>query len=306
MHSLLLALGRMLIWTPGTFFCFPWKPVVSYACGASYQRAFSHFRRDHADPTNLLIHLLCLVIQICGNFGLLAVLDSKTGFATGWLAWLTACLWIATFCVVPAPATVRVITCMATLGGFATRHALATHWRLLVPFMVAMQGPCAWYAAKAPYQLRGGVPLAFASAVGALSAGAYALALPPPGVLSAHAAQCNAAFLLLCAALSQVRVQNEPLCETVCGALGWAVAVATDDPTMLLLTASYVGGSLQGVAHEYTGEKATLGQLSSLTDEMAHTTYFPALLVHACCEYDCDYGPLAWRRRRAAKAEKAK
>ncbi len=277
-----MALGRMLMWTPGTFFCFPWKPVISHASGADYRHGLAHFQRDHRHPVNLGIHVLCLAIQLGGNFGLLAVLDAKLGLGGDYMAWTTVVLWVGTFCTVPAPLTVRLLTCLVTLLGFALRQTLATHWEPLVPFMVVAQGPCAWYAAVAHYGLRGGSALAFASVCGMLVAACYLVSIPSSGSLSGHATECNLAFLGLCAVLSQIRINNEPLCETICGAVGWAVAVATHDPCMLLLTASYVGSSLQGVAHECTGEKATLSQLSSITDEMAHTTYFPALLVHAC------------------------
>jgi hypothetical protein len=280
--SLLVTLGSILMWTAGTFYCFPWKPLVAWASGADYLTGYKHFRRGHQHPINLGVHVVCLVLQVGGNFGLLAVLDAKLGFSGEWLAWSTIALWLATFCAVPAPSAVRVLTCLATLGGFALRHTIVEHWALLVPLAVAMQGPCAWYAAMAHYELRGGAALAFASACGGLVAAVYAAGLPPPGVLRAHAMECNLAFLLLCAALSQIRVANEPLVETVCGSLGWAVTVATGDPCMVLLTFSFVGSSLQGVAHEYTAEKATLGQLTNLTDEMAHVTFFPALLVNAC------------------------
>jgi hypothetical protein len=46
--------------------------------------------------------------------------------------------------------------------------------------------------------------------------------------------------------------------------------------------ARYVASTLQGVSHEATGEKATLGQLTKVSDEVGHTTYFPVLLLHAC------------------------
>jgi hypothetical protein len=54
-------------------------------------------------------------------------------------------------------------------------------------------------------------------------------------------------FVSICAGLAVVRRRNEPLCETVCGTFGWAVSMATGDPTAVLLTSSYVGSTLQGV-----------------------------------------------------------
>ena len=37
----------------------------------------------------------------------------------------------------------------------------------------------------------------------------------------------------------------------------------------------------QGVAHHYAGEEGTLPQLAKLSDEFAHTTFFPNLLLHS-------------------------
>ena len=63
--------------------------------------------------------------------------------------------------------------------------------------------------------------------------------------------------------------------ETVGALLGWISSLLTADPLMLLMCSSFVGSFLQGVAHEITGEKATLPQLEDFADEIGHTTFFP-------------------------------
>ena len=111
--------------------------------------------------------------------------------------------------------------------------------------------------------------------------------------LGANASLCTLLFVAVCAVLAVVRRFNEPVCETVCGTFGWAVSMATGDATAVLLASSYVGSTLQGVAHELTGEKPTLGgyletvsgaEQNQVADEVGHTTFFPALLLQACCQ----------------------
>ena len=113
------------------------------------------------------------------------------------------------------------------------------------------------------------------------------------GPLGPKGPLCTLLFMAVCAVLAVVRRFNEPLCETVCGTFGWAVSMATGDETAVLLTSSYVGSTLQGVAHELTGEKPTLGgyletvsgaEQNQVADEVGHTTFFPALLLQACCQ----------------------
>ncbi len=43
----------------------------------------------------------------------------------------------------------------------------------------------------------------------------------------------------------------------------------------------YTASLCQGIAHNFTGELATLPQLSVIADDLAHTTYFPNLLLQS-------------------------
>jgi hypothetical protein len=76
-------------------------------------------------------------------------------------------------------------------------------------------------------------------------------------------------FVSVCAVLAVVRRRSEPLCEAVCGSFGWAVSMATGDPTAVLLTSSYIGSTLQGVRSLH---KNTLFRASDV-----HT------VPHRCC-----------------------
>ena len=67
---------RALAYAPGLFFCYPWRPLLNYLIGDSYDVAYQHFGRDHKTPVNLWLHLCCLWMQISGNFGILHEIDS--------------------------------------------------------------------------------------------------------------------------------------------------------------------------------------------------------------------------------------
>jgi hypothetical protein len=58
------------------FFCYPHKLFFHYLFGASYDVAYSHFKRDHRTATNLCLHLVCLGLQISSNFAFAAALDT--------------------------------------------------------------------------------------------------------------------------------------------------------------------------------------------------------------------------------------
>ena len=60
----------------------------------------------------------------------------------------------------------------------------------------------------------------------------------------------------------------------------WLPALLTRQRWMAYHSMAFLASILQGVAHKYTGERATLPQLSLSTDELAHTTFFPTLLLH--------------------------
>ena len=47
-------LSSALLYAPGAFFFYPWKPLMNALVGDSYGVAYAHFRRDHSDPLNLV------------------------------------------------------------------------------------------------------------------------------------------------------------------------------------------------------------------------------------------------------------
>ena len=75
--SLSTSIISSLVYAPGAFFFFPWKPAVQAYIGDTYEVGYKFFRRDHSEPTNVCLHLVALAWQLLGNFGVLNTLDAK-------------------------------------------------------------------------------------------------------------------------------------------------------------------------------------------------------------------------------------
>ena len=67
-------------------------------------------------------------------------------------------------------------------------------------------------------------------------------------------------------------LNNLPLVSQFGSAL-WVPALLLDQPWVYFLSLSFVGAGLQGVAHEVTGQKGTLNQLTDAGYELAHTSF---------------------------------
>ena len=150
MNKLLSQVLHVIIYTCGTFYALPAKNLLVLASSASFRRSYHHFRRDHSDPLNLAIHLGCLVAQLLGNFGLLALLDALCG-TQQLISLSTAAVWITTIVVGAGkdmPWSVGVLTVACIAGGYAVREAVLQQWRVLALVHVLCEGPNAWYISR--------------------------------------------------------------------------------------------------------------------------------------------------------------
>ncbi len=70
------------------------------------------------------------------------------------------------------------------------------------------------------------------------------------------------------------------------GYLAWIIALLTGQPWLYFYGSAFAASLLQGCAHEWTGEAANLPELALRTDETkgtdqhAHTSFFPLLILH--------------------------
>jgi hypothetical protein len=97
--SLQMRAIQAILYAFGPFYAYPYKPLLNHSFGDSYEIGYKHFRRDHNTVLNQLAHLICLVLQVAGNFLFLHYLDAK--IPSGWTGALplisisTAIVWIS-------------------------------------------------------------------------------------------------------------------------------------------------------------------------------------------------------------------
>ena len=72
---MLTTLSSCALHAPGSFFFYPWKPLLQFALGDSYEDAYQSFRRDHSQGANIALHLVALAWTMLANYGLLYLVD---------------------------------------------------------------------------------------------------------------------------------------------------------------------------------------------------------------------------------------
>ena len=90
---------------------------------------------------------------------------------------------------------------------------------------------------------------------------------------------------------SLVRSKNNLPLVSQFGSALWIPALLLDQPWVYFLSLSFMGAGLQGVAHEITGQKGTLNQLTDAGYELAHTSFFPVLTLQSL--HHSSFGPYA-------------
>lgn len=284
---MLALLLQMAVFAPGTFFCYPHKLLLNLFYGSSYERSYKHFRVGHYSSLNLWLHLGCLSFQLTCNFALLASLDELLlrffpGAPASLLSIGTAIFWALTLLYTSAPPAAKCLACLAISAGVTVRHVVLQHWHAVALLHVLLEPLSVWYVARVLLDTH--ITLTSILTMALCRVGLFGMLLwYAEGALgSPHACTwTHLGLMLILMGTSIVKVKGDALCESVGSALGWTVAVLTGSPVGMLVTSSYVGGTLQGVAHEVTREKATLPGLTKVADELSHTTFFPALLFHA-------------------------
>ena len=260
-----------LLYAPGAFFFFPWKPPVQLLVGDSYATAYRHFRRDHSDPTNLLLHLVALTWQLGGNFGLLAALDGALFDVTlarhRPLATLTALAWGVTLLASPAPLLVSAASIAAIGAAYWAAPSLSADALELGAMVLFLAVLCASTLLCTPSVTVGGArrsslarlggSLARALAYFGLACGARWAARPWQGAHAASSAQLNAALALLMGLLAFL---PKPVVPCVFGGVLVARPLAdlTGQEVLLFYGQAFLAQLSQGVAHDVSKQKATL------------------------------------------------
>ena len=294
---------KFTLYTPGTFFSYPLKPLFNALEGSSYKRSYAHFRRDHSDNFDLFLHILALAFQLTGNYGLLHQLDILAGTDTigaakpskgalacqahatsaartggvGLMTGLTTAAWAAGLANTPAPTPVKAASFASLAVAYLFRHSTPA----LTDSMITLQGFIEVYFLRifpspgmaTPYNSSRFTVSALAPAL-CLRWALQAVVMRYRGCLKEHKDKINKCVVVGQLALTAAH-PNGPL---FFGLLGWVLSLLTEQPWMYFYSCAYSASFCQGIAHHVTGETPTLPQLGNIHDEYAHTTFFPNLL----------------------------
>ena len=307
MNPAVRTLSSALLYAPGAFFFYPWKPVMNALVGDGYGTAYSHFRRDHNDAHNLVLHVVAFALQVLGNFGLLSFVDQVAPaqsiaaalppvLAARWVSALSAGTWVLLLIAQPAPLLAKALSAASICAAFWAAPLLsapALDGASLFLFLCTL--PLGLALENRRSRARKGVAevakdLAKYSAVAGLLLGARYLPQSKhwmDGALVSDTSPPNAVLLSLVFATACLPLPVVPV--TIVGALGTRVVFAlTGQEHVLFWGCAFSGMVLQGRAHDISKQEATLLNLEGVQDkdkklrfEWAHVTFFPTLLWHS-------------------------
>jgi len=283
--------SRWLLYAGGPFYAYPYKTLLNAANGAAYERAYAHFRRDHATGPNLAYHCLCLVFQLTGNFGLLAELDAKLGARFGTevpiMSLSTAAAWAVTLAAQSdAPLGVRLCSVLAIALAYRLRERIRAAWRTIMTLQAPIEVLALQLFVINKVRDTSGttqVSLPFPQFVALLGGRLFLQSLLSQrlrGALAGAKVPINVALAAFMAASCR-----DPFGGGVppffVGLVGWALSLLTEQRWMLFYSMGFLASLGQGVSHHLAQEEGTLPQLAQVADELAHTTFFPNLLFQS-------------------------
>lgn len=298
--SIITAFVSSLIYAPGAFYFYPWKPLVQFVFGDPYPVGFKFFRRDHSDPTNVALHFVGLVWQVLGNFGLLGALDAQAFGTTSSLgrlrplSFLSATLWTGVLLLSPAPWPVSVLSAVIIFGAFEVSAVLGPHELEVgcaAAFVAVLLATYSLRGKRVAHLLSG---LALTSSYFGLAFGASAAASRWRGTFAGEGydRKLNAALVVLMLLIGMLPKPMIP--ATVAGVLlVRIVGELTHQDILLYWGIAFLAQLSQGVSHKVTRQEATLlnhekddshTRRAKLAFEISHVCYFPNLLLHVCYE----------------------
>ena len=224
-------LSSCALHAPGSFFFYPWKPLLQFTLGDSYGDAYQNFRRDHSHGANHALHLVALAWTMLANYSLLYLADryffpevltiggitGSTSRALGNarfpplpLSYLTAVMQIIVLMCSPAPiecssVATALIGAAYVAGPMMTAHQLelgaaAAFGAMLL--LVKLLGPELRLRQKSLY-------------FGLFALGLRLAARPYRGAWAAEAPAVNVALLLLMLGASSLPKPTVPLTLTL-------------------------------------------------------------------------------------------
>lgn len=282
---------------PGMFFVWPHKVPLCTIEGAPYHKIFDIFQRDHSNRTNLVLHVGALAFQLTNNFGLLCELDKAigamarpgkvpvpniAGVPLNQVAVTSASLWCTSmmFQCPEAPVYVRLLSCAAIIVACRRRHDIASNWQTLQMLQGLLE-----VSAIGLSKVRGtGKPIPWGKVfvVFLLRTLLHRKLSTKAGCLRDYRLPINIALAAIYLRFAQKDKMMTTLIPFKVAMVGWVATLLTDQPALHFWFGSWLGLTLQGIAHEVSGQESTIEQLTDMKDELSHATFFPNLVLHAC------------------------
>lgn len=285
-------LGSAALYSPGAFYFNPLKGLLQYAVGDSYDVGYKYFIRDHSEPNNLALHMIALVWQLVGNFGLLACADKALGVT--FIAPVTALIWIATLFAGGAP--LRTALPSAACIALACVTAPAMDARVVEVSLTAAFIACSALAALVENAVsskpRFGLWRALRISVpwmGGLVAVREVAALMGKDVLKGSTLPASILLIAVSMAGGMQQKPTKPMNWVGVG-VSRVLGELSGQTWMIWLGQQAMAGISQGVAHKVTLQASTLGsheqndaedRMTKLGYECSHVVYFPALCINA-------------------------
>jgi len=269
--------------------------VLNWMYGDKYAVGYKHFRRDHHTTLNILGHLVCLGIQLSGNFGTLFIVDSWLGWPVRILSLTTALAWSVSIMLGSGAPTICNV--------FSVVIIFIAHFSapFLDPAAIELCGFGVFFLlflVAAPLNIEGKVSVPLQTSVprlvfrfGGWIAIWTILSQKYGGVMSAESRIVGIVYMMALVVASTI-TSTPTVPAVIVGMLGGRLAyVFTNNPLFFFFSIGFLGSFCQGESHSLTHEVATLLQLERGKDptltigyQYSHVTFFPVLLLHSCYE----------------------
>lgn len=299
--------SQAILYAPGAFFFYPWKPLMNLFVGDSYETAYRHFRRDHSYAVNIVLHVICLWLQLFANFMLLHYVEThflppshtyindlpyvvRTG-----LRWLpsfcvprlfsltTALIWstyLMTSARAPFVCNLAAVASIMTAFSHADDLSLET---LETGCMIAFSGATVcglFYKPKALVIAIVWLLWVFGSAQ--LQASEWAGCLSsevPNAIMGQMGDNVSKALALLIIILAATPGTVPTVLVVVAAPSLRLLAILTNQPLLKLWGIAFSAMLMQGTAHALTGQQATLVNLNKSKQSKANIAKQPSKIA---------------------------
>lgn len=292
MSSLLNKLLQVLLYGLGPFFAYPWKPIINALFGTSYINAYKHFYEGHKLKFNLLLHFVCLLFQVIGNFALLNAIDEKIDYKYNLLSISTLIIWsISLITPKECPMIIKISSIIFMIIAYQiaplfSGKAIETYGFILFGIVWFFQV----LKTRNWTKLNKDSVLILVVLSAKLLLGYY-LSLKYDGVISKYTYEAIIIHMNFIVIFSLMKDPVKPV--VIIGSLGSHIlSILTNEPILYLFGNAFIATSLQGLAHALSGEQATLLKLeekesnnnNKMSAEWGHVVFFPNLLLQVMYE----------------------